>query len=431
MKSRCRRVPVSVPLLVLTTAIATALSACSGTVTATTLGTTVTTPADPSAAPTSTSTPGNASTTEAPTTTVEPDRAAAVFAYEFPPGKIDLNGLEQPTRYEAVVGLPQSGAGPFPVVVIVHGVGPACTSGLSEADLSKLVTATWSPPCVLAGSDYVRAAFANTSLVNELAQRGIAAISMDVNGAYNWWGGEVPEGLAIASLVAEHLDTLDRIASGDMSIDGLTTPVSLDRDRWALIGHSRGGAFAEAQLAEPDGQQDRLSSLPDAVVLLASAGHYSPPATGVPLLNIRSTCDEDVGPEAGIDTATSVAALGADPVVDATIAGASHWSLTSYPLRAATVDCADRLDDGALANAQVVALVASFLSSVWRDSFELEVDEELVAVDTLSGAVTIVEPQIGELLSPAIIPIHLVGEQVLPPIEDGDRFLDETEIEDF
>ena len=356
--------------------------------------------------------------------------ASYVGGYELLPGALELKLTRQPTRVDGVIGVP-AGDGPFPVAVVLHGSGPACVEkGFVEAE--KLVGTPWNPPCNGEDSVYLRTAYANTAVVAELARKGVAAIGIDSNAAYFWWGGEVGEHEVLNQLIETHLGIFGDIASGSVDLDGLDRSFHLDTDRLFLVGHSRGGAYTEDQLA-PD--QEWLPKLDLPIIgaaLLASSGGLEPPMSSIPVLNIRASCDADVGADAGKGFADAVAGLAVDPVIDVELRGAGHWDLSSYRLYGVSEGCSEAPIDRDIFAGQVAQMVGAFASGVLTGSeIVLPVDEALATLAVLSGAPTIQGLDERLPTEPQSIPMTTISEQRLSELTHNDTFHNIEELDDF
>lgn len=329
-----------------------------------------------------------------------------------------------------MIGVP-TGQGPFPVALVLHGVGLPCIGG-SYGGAGPFVTGEWSPPCSTEERPYLRGAFATSAIVEELASQGIVGLAPDVNAAYFWWGGEVPESSALSALADAHLAILEDIGAGEVVIDGLDRQFTVDMERFGLIGHSRGGAFAEEQLG-PDGDFIvKLSVAPSALVLVASAGAFSQPIEAVPTLNIRADCDADVGPEAGTEFTRAIAQLGGDLIVDVSLSGAGHWDMISYPIGPPSDGCAGPLEDSSVAATQTAQLAASFLSGILGEGPPaLKIDSEVATVDVLRGDVALHDLEKRVYRSPPDVRVTVFADQRLEPIRADDLFLTEEELENY
>lgn len=137
------------------------------------------------------------------------------------------------------------GPGPFPVVVLVHGLHS--TGSPSEE-----------------GFGY---------LAESLAGRGYVVMSVDQNFLNGpWIAVREREMAARVKLLAHHLELLREWNAAPRSpLHGL-----LDLDRIALAGHSRGGEAAAALAASWDGSSDMA---PSAVIALAPTDQLLPPAS--------------------------------------------------------------------------------------------------------------------------------------------------------
>ncbi len=386
----------------------------------------------PAATPpvTSSGSSSSTATSTTPTTTQPaPEAGAFVGAYSFPPGVIDLGWLRQPTRIEAVIGVPE-GEGPFPVVVFLHGLGKSCITPQETGGPYR--TIEWNPPCSVPGTEYLRTAFVGSEIVAAAARRGMVGIAIDVNAAYFWWGGEVSESAVMTGLVETHISILQELASGAVRLPGLDHPFTIDPDRLGLVGHSRGGSYVEALAGTDDPSFVAIGGTPSALVLLGTAGSIGDPDRPLPTLNVRAECDADVGSTAGLDFIETMKGLGAPLVVDALVAGASHWTMTSYPLAGPTSDCASGASDPAGDAVEVARLVASFLAGVLNDQAPILVaDEQHVTIAVLAGSAEIDLPDGPPEAGAGPVEITQVDEARLDPIQPGDRFLTDEQLEDF
>lgn len=174
-----------------------------------------------------------------------------------------------------------AGAGPFPLVLMLHRV--------QSAERSEV------------GFEY---------LAEQLASRGIAAVAVDANYLNGPWIDAADGGVsARAALLLEHLRFLGQLNARSAG------PFAgrLDLSRVALLGHSRGGESAAAAAMwaglrrNPEFPEQVMEDLPDirAVVALAPTdGLYRPAGQSVVLrdvsyLLIRGTRDADAPAEAG------------------------------------------------------------------------------------------------------------------------------------
>ncbi len=402
------------------------LSACTPTEQAT--GPTIATTSTPTVG--TTGPPLSTSTTPTPTSQPAPSSETFVGAYSFQPGVIDLDWVRQPTRIEAVVGVP-AGEGPFPVAIFLHGLGYSCIS-THDAAPGPYRTIEWNPPCSAEDTEYLRAAFAGSEIVSAAARRGIVGMAIDINAAYFWWGGEVSESAVITQLLETHLSILEGIAGGTILLTGLDHSFSIDLGQLGMVGHSRGGSYVEALVGTDDPSFVAIEQAPSAVALLGTAGTVGDPARAVPTLNVRAECDADVGPTVGLDFVEMMKDLGAGLVVDALVTGASHWTMTSYPLAEPAPECAPGRSEPDGDAATVANLVASFLAAVLHDETPILVaDEQRVRLAILAGSVETAHPDGASATEPIQLHITEIGEARLDPILPGDRFLTSDQLEDF
>lgn len=360
-------------------------------------------------------------TTEPTTTTTEPTPAESVFtSYEFPSGLVD----GRPTQLQGLLGVPE-GEGPFPLAIVMHGSHPPCVDDfIVEAFSDAIVTETAEYLCGENFPEYIRHDIGLGHLVGALSEAGVAAVSIDVESAYVWWGGEPDELGTLESIMATHLDAIAQLNSGDsigLGIDSLAGRIDLDRI--SVIGHSRSGGHVASMI---DASRD-LTIQPVAAVMIEPA--LAAPVTDyldVPLLLIRGECDEDVGPDAGrqflLDTVPSDRT---QRVIDLFVPAAGHRSLNTG-LNGST--CPDEGDRTAIQD-QVAHAVASFITTN---------SEEIIAVDGVGATVdaliglppTIITSGDSVGFDPAAVPSTSSTTELLAPLAEDADFSDAL-VEDF
>lgn len=243
----------------------------------------------------------NAAAGSATVTTKRYDLGIRDFAQPLP-GQF----AQMPIRLWGSVSVP-AGDGPFPVVVIAHGLhGDNCP----EADFDG---SSW--PC---WQEEQRNDLGLGYLGRALAERGMIAVVPDLNGAYTSGWGESDDGeeLRFGQVVDATLDALDEAGQGTSTFDGLDLTGQVDRDRMGLLGHSRGG-FNGPRWA---------STHPEVRSLFLLAPFYERiPLPNVPTTVALGSCDGDTlkTGAAYVDRARK------DPdrtakLVKITIAGANH-----------------------------------------------------------------------------------------------------------
>ncbi len=210
----------------------------------------------------------------------------------------DSRFRNMPVQLNGVLSVPESGDGPFPVVLILHGTHPGCPVNDMGVD-------AW--PCDpeverdnYAGFEY---------LVRELAARGYVALAININAENTFGFGEPVAGERLLQLVDLHLKALAEAAAGGANNFGVDLAGVANVEQLTLMGHSRGGDMANwlagdfaggPNLAAPDafathgyGPVNGLLLIAPAVALFGSEG------TAVPLASIISACDGDVIDGAG------------------------------------------------------------------------------------------------------------------------------------
>ena len=372
---------------------------------------------------TTTSEPEPTTTIPATTTTATttPLRAARIFtSYEFPAGLID----GRPTQIQGLLGVPE-GEGPFPLAIVMHGSHPACVDDfLPETFAPSIVTEPLPPLCGAEFPEYIRHDIGLGHIVTALNNAGVAAISIDVDSAYVWWGGEPDELATVEGLVATHFDAITRLNNGDdvgLSVEGTTG--RFDLDDVSLIGHSRSGGHVVPMISS-----DRsLPFDPTAIVMMQPAvGFPGSDLLDVPVLLVRGECDEDVGPEAGLEYVSEVfPAERSSVVADMWLPAAGHRMLNTG-LNGST--CPERGDRG-LIQAQVAQAVSSFVAS---DGTRVElIDAAGATVDTIRG--TAPETALANAVvnfDPADVPFSISETELLTPWPENADYSDAL-IEDF
>ena len=341
-------------------------------------------------------------------------------SYEFPSGLLD----GRPTQLQGLLGVPE-GPGPFPLAIVMHGSHPPCVDDfIPETFSPSIVTETVESLCGDEFPEYIRHDIGLGHVVTALNNAGVAAVSIDVDSAYVWWGGEPDELATLESIAATHLDILTRLNSGEdlgLDIDSLTGRISTDQV--SVIGHSRSGGHVVSMI-DPTRS---LAFEPVAAVLIEPAvGFPTTDHLDIPLLLIRGECDEDVGPDAGrqflLDTISPDRTAA---VTDLFIPAAGHRDLNTGLNGSA---CPDRGDRAAI-QSQTAQAVASFVASVGGQ------------VELLDGVDATVEALIGQRAEPAPISGAIdfdpqavsrlsASTTILPPLPEGADYSDAL-IEDF
>ena len=309
------------------------------------------------------------------TTTTTPPPPEQIFtSYEFPAGLID----GRPTQIQGLLGVPE-GEGPFPLAIVMHGSHPACVDDfLPETFAQSIVTEPLPQLCGTEFPEYIRHDIGLGHVVTALNNAGVAAISIDVDSAYVWWGGEPDELATVKGLVATHFDAITRLNDGDdvgLGIEG--TAGRFDLDDVSLIGHSRSGGHVVPMISS----DSSLPFDPTAIVMAQPAvGFPGADLLDVPVLLVRGECDEDVGPEAGLEYVSEVfPPERASVIADIWLPAAGHRMLNTG-LNGST--CPER-GDRDLIQAQVAQAVSSFVAS---DGARIDlIDAAGATVDTIRG----------------------------------------------
>ena len=358
--------------------------------------------------------PSTTSTTQAPLSD------AVLTSYEFPSGLVD----GRPTQLQGLLGVPE-GPGPFPLAIVMHGSHPPCVDDFDPSIYAEtIVTETVEYLCGADFPEYIRHDIGLGHIVTALNDVGIAAVSIDVDSAYVWWGGEPFEFGTVEALVNAHAGVVSRLNDGDdlgLGIDSVAGRIDLDEI--ALVGHSRSGGHIASML---DTSLDLAFEPTAAVMIEPDVGAPVADLFDIPLLLIRGECDEDVGPDAGRDFLVEYASPDrATRVTDLFIPAAGHRSINTGLNGSA---CPERGDRTAI-QAQVALAVSSFITTQ---------SEEVVLLDGVGATVEALvglEPTViptGDPVDfdPQSVPFATSTVEILPPIPDGADFSDAL-LEDF
>ncbi|MFJ9431211.1 alpha/beta hydrolase [Streptomyces sp. NPDC101490] len=304
---------------------------------------------------------------------------ALLTSYQLTPGLLNITGgrtAGNPSQVHGVLGVPR-GKGPHPVVVVVHGTHHNCLPTGASVVAKKPVKTTWPLVCAEPGKqkpgpslgpDYLRHDVGLSHMVQELTRKGFAAVSIDVVSPESWWGGETEPQKGYADLISAHLQLLSDVNKGvnhGLKLKGLKGRI--DTSRVGLVGHSRGGGHVlTAKAAKRPGLFG--------VVAVQPAENVEKAPHRVPVLNIRSTCDEDTGPKAGLDTVKKLASSGTTKVAaDVVLTGVGHrmlnTNLAATDPGGANGECkASQVASPAAARSQTAQLTASFLAQALKKS---------------------------------------------------------------
>ncbi|MFF3767466.1 hypothetical protein ACFYYR_25750 [Streptomyces sp. NPDC001922] len=310
--------------------------------------------------------------------------ADGLTRYRLAPGMIKNvpGGRGNPTQVHGVLGMPQ-GNGPHPVVVVLHGLHHPCVRDGAPGIARDAVKTRWPLVCASpdkpdareargAGPGYLRQDVGLSPMVQALTRKGFVAVSIDVTAAEYWWGGETVAEKGYTQLVGTHLKLLSDLNRG--ITHGLDLPGvkgRIDTSRVGPVGHSRGGGYVlSPKAAERAGLFGAVAVEPGENV--ERAPHR------VPVLTVRGACDEDLGPDAGLDTMKKLAASGSTKVAaDALLAGTGHrmlnTNLAPTDEDGGIGDCsASEVASPAAARAQVAQMTAAFLAQAARGATSYE-----------------------------------------------------------
>lgn len=161
-----------------------------------------------------------------------------VYCYDLGEGVLTQGKREIPCRMQGVIGVPEGED--RPVVILLHGAHPIRSAAENRYDL---------------GFSY---------LVDQLADAGYLALSMNVGINYSFENGEPMGCERTVQVVEQQSDLLRRAIEGETGIFPCDLKNKGDLDRVILVGHSRAGydIFEAAARAEGFGVQGLVSAAP-------------------------------------------------------------------------------------------------------------------------------------------------------------------------
>lgn len=161
-----------------------------------------------------------------------------VYCYDLGEGVLTQGKREIPYRMQGVIGVPEGED--RPVVILLHGAHPIRSAAENRYDL---------------GFSY---------LVDQLADAGYLALSMNVGINYSFENGEPMGCERTVQVVEQQSDLLRRAIEGETGIFPCDLKNKGDLDRVILVGHSRAGydIFEAAARAEGLGVQGLVSAAP-------------------------------------------------------------------------------------------------------------------------------------------------------------------------
>ena len=161
-----------------------------------------------------------------------------VYCYDLGEGVLTQGKREIPYRMQGVIGVPEGED--RPVVILLHGAHPIRSAAENRYDL---------------GFSY---------LVDQLADAGYLALSMNVGINYSFENGEPMGCERTVQVVEQQSNLLRRAIEGETGIFPCDLKNKGDLDRVILVGHSRAGydIFEVAARAEGLGVQGLVSAAP-------------------------------------------------------------------------------------------------------------------------------------------------------------------------
>jgi dienelactone hydrolase len=260
--------------------------------------------------------PSAPSATGVPVAAVEYDLGQATLVqHQFEAGS---RFRDMPVRLNGAIAVPSEGAGPFPVVMVIHGTHPGCP--VDETGVDRWPCDPQAEQANYAGFSY---------LLEAVAAQGYVALAPNFNAEHTFGFGEPVPGERLAQLTELHLGALTEAATGGESDFGVDLAGRADPTELTLIGHSRGGEAAVALAGSPQMVTGQDGYGPVAgVLLVAAAVTFRDPwsAIDVPVATILAGCDGDVSDQAGqfFYEGPRLAPDQTQPVASTLLAGATH-----------------------------------------------------------------------------------------------------------
>ncbi len=212
---------------------------------------------------------------------------ATLLQPQFP---LDSKFYTMPLRLNGLIAVPD-GAGPFPVVVVMHGRHDICP----EAEGQDTLVQQW--PCDEEQSHYKGFDY----LTRALAARGYLALSINVNAAFtNGWGEDPGSLVRFPQIVDLYLASL-AVANAGTDV-GFNTPMAgkADLSKIAFVAHSQSGGpatnvvKARAANTSPELIAQGFGPIGAILYLAPAYGSDVEPVPDVPLGVILPSCDLDL-----------------------------------------------------------------------------------------------------------------------------------------
>jgi alpha/beta superfamily hydrolase len=211
-----------------------------------------------------------------------------------------------PVRMQGAIAVP-AGAGRHPLVVVVHG------RHLTGCPMTDHETEGW--PCP---DGEQRNDLGLRHVLRALAERGMVAISPDVNGAYTEGWGEPDDIRRWPRIVNRTVDALATDVREGGTRFGIELRGRVELRRIGFLGHSRSGFNATRLARRRATEGDPLSAL----FLLAPSDVV--PLPDVPAAVVMGTCDFDTGTHGRRYLNRARRDARRAPVVEVTLRRANH-----------------------------------------------------------------------------------------------------------
>lgn len=271
--------------------------------------------------------------------------AVTATSYDFGDEAFQPKGLGGKVELRADVHFPTDlSAGPFPLLLFLHGNHSACYKG-DRAGYTWPCRPGWLPIPNEAGYDYLASRLASWGyIVASIAGNGVNVLGNQVNDT-----GMLQRGL----LLEKHFDLWNQWNTVGGDPFGTQFVGAVDMTRTGVMGHSRGGEGAVYNALVDQGRAVPYGL--DAVLAIAPVDFTRVPVNDVAFGVILPTCDGDVSDLQGVHFFDdSRYAVPGDPTPKATLSvfGANHnffntvWSPSSgYPGSFDDGYCPDQLDE--------------------------------------------------------------------------------------